>query len=1001
LSQVPEFLHSFVSIRLASDNISSLNGVTEVATKINAFNPPVVLLRFFYCFPIDRVLWSRCFDVQAQWASIAEAFMRTIRVWLSRFGDVFNRHRTDRDLAAELESHLQFHIDDNLRAGMAPEEARRQALIQLGGLDQTKESVRDRRGLPSLESFLQDVRFGVRMLRKNPGFTAVAVLTLALGIGGNTAIFTLVQGILLRSLPVSHPSQLYRVGDRTDCCYYNGFQNPDGDFDLFSYDLYHRFQESAPEFEQLAALQAGGRAYNVRSGGSPAKQLGGEYVSGNYFSTLGVGALAGRPLNDSDDTTGAAPAIVLSYQSWQTNFAGDPGIVGSTVNVEMHPFVVAGIAPPGFFGDRVSPAPPDFWMPLASEPLIEGANSSLLRIDQDWLYVLGRVRPDTNLVTLQSKLSLELREWLDSRPNYTNSGGSAQIPKQHVVIVPAGGGIQQLQQQTGAGLRMLMVLSMVILLIACANIANLLLARGAARRADVALRVALGAVRARLVRQTLTESVLLALLGGAAGLPVAYFVSKMLLVLAFPKSPNMPVHATAAAPVLAFAFVVSLLTGVIFGVMPAWISSRAHPADALRSSGRTTHEPSSLPQRALAVFQMAVSVLLVAAAFVSARSLRNLERQNVGFATVGRYVAQIDPKGAGYNIDELPALYQKMEDAFSASPGVVNVSFSRYVPLAGYLWGGCVVRQGYSAPRQGERCFSSSDRVSPQFLDSIGVPILRGRGFTAADVSGGQSVVIVNEAFARQFFPSEDPIGRHFGMEPKYASAFEIVGVFADFKMNDPRMEAQPLFLRPLAQRFTGFVESDEKAAEASSMFAGCIIFDFARPQKNAEELIRSLIARIDPNLTVFGFDTYDAKVGANFNQDRLIARLTTMFGMLALVLASVGLYGLMSYSVGNRTNEIGIRMALGAERGGVVRMILYETLLLAAIGICVGVPLVLGTARLAGSELAGLLFKVSATSASLVLLACAVLAGSAALAGYLPARRASRVDPMVALRHE
>jgi macrolide transport system ATP-binding/permease protein len=310
--------------------------------------------------------------------------MRMIRAWLSRLREVFNR-RPDRDLAAELESHLQFHIDDNRRAGMTLQEARRQALIKLGGLDQIKESYRDRRGLPWLDSLAQDVRFAFRMLRKNPGFTTVAILTLALGIGANTAIFTLVQKILLRSLPVANPSQLYRVGDRSDCCYYQNYQNADGDFDLFSYDLYQHFKETAPEFEQLAAVQAGGGAYDVRSGAAPAVRLRGEYVSGNYFSTLGVGAFAGRPFSDNDDTPGAASAIVLSYRSWQTNFAGDPGIVGSTVDIETHPFTVVGIAPPGFFGDRVIAFPPDFWLPLSSEPAMEGANSSLLDLDTDWL----------------------------------------------------------------------------------------------------------------------------------------------------------------------------------------------------------------------------------------------------------------------------------------------------------------------------------------------------------------------------------------------------------------------------------------------------------------------------------------------------------------------------------------------------------------------------------------------------------------------------------------
>ncbi|HEY6467223.1 MAG TPA: ABC transporter permease [Candidatus Acidoferrales bacterium] len=914
---------------------------------------------------------------------------------------LLNRVGLNRELDEEIRSHISMHADDLERSGLSRLEADRQARIAFGGGERFKEECRDASGISFVESLAQDVRFALRLMRKSPGFTAVAVVTLALGIGANTAIFTLVQGILLRSLPVANPSQLYRVGDRLDCCYYNGFQNPDGDFDLFSYDFYKRLKESAPEFEQLAAVQAGGGAFDVRAGTAPPKRLRGEYVSGNYFATLGVRAYVGRPLSDADDTPGAAPAIVLSYQGWQKDFAGDPGIVGSTVDVEMHSFVVAGIAPPEFFGDRVNPFTPEFWLPLASEPVMEGANSSLLQVDQDWLYVLGRVRPQTNLVGLQSKLSTMLREWLASRPIYTDRGGAAEIPKQHVVITSAAGGIQFLQQQTGASLRILMALSSVILLIACVNIANLLLARGAARRADVAVRVALGAARARLVRQALTESVLLGLFGGVAGLAVAYFVSRMLLTLAFPQSQNMPIDASPSAAVLAFAFLISLVTGVIFGAMPAWISSRAHPADALRGAGRTTRDVSSLPQRALVVFQIAMSVLLVAGALVTAKSLRNLEHQNIGFTTTNRYIAQIDPKGAGYAVGELPALYGRIQDAFAVLPGEVNLSFARYVPLAGNLWGGCVVRQGYPPPREGERCFSSWDRVSPQFLDSIGVPIQRGRGFTAADVTSAQPVVIVNEAFTRQFFPNENPIGRHFGMDPKYAGAFEIVGVFADFKMNNPRMEAQPLFLRPLAQQFMGYAASDDQAAEASSMFAGCIIFNFARPQKNAEELIRSTIAGIDPNLTVFNFDTYDTKVAANFSQDRLIARLTTLFGVLALVLGSVGLYGVMSYSVGNRTNEIGIHMALGAERSRVVRMILREALVLTAIGICAGVPVALAVARLGESVLTGVLFGVSATSATILALACGVLGVSAALAGYLPAWRASRVDPMVALRHE
>ena len=391
-----------------------------------------------------------------------------------------------------------------------------------------------------MDLLMQDVRYGIRQLRKSPGFTLTAVISLALGIGANTAIFTLVNGILLRSLPVNDPSRLYRIGDKNDCCYYNNYQNDNGDFDLFSYDLYLRLKQAAPEFEQLAAVEAGGNGFSVRKGAAPARPMRSEYVSGNYFATLGVGAYAGRLLNERDDTPAAAPALVLSYKTWQADFAADSAIVGSTVYVQMHPFVVAGIAPPGFFGDRVIAIPPDFWMPLASEPELEGANSALKGDDVLWLYPLGRVRPGVNMGTLQAKLSVTLRQWLATRPTFTDHGGAALIPRQHVILAPAGGGIQRLQQQTGAGLRLLMILSTVVLLIACANIANLLLARCTARRSEVAMRMALGASRRRVIRQILTESVLLSLIGGAAGLTVAYAGSYMMLALAFPNARNMP-----------------------------------------------------------------------------------------------------------------------------------------------------------------------------------------------------------------------------------------------------------------------------------------------------------------------------------------------------------------------------------------------------------------------------------------------------------------------------
>jgi predicted permease len=924
--------------------------------------------------------------------------MDLIRILLNRFTAFFHRQKLDADLDEELLAHIDLAVEENLGRGMSKKEARTAALRSFGGVTQTKEDFRVQRGLPFLEVMAQDVRYALRQLHKSPGFMLTVVITLALGIGANTAIFTLVQGILLRSLPVANPSQLYRIGDKNDCCFYEAFQNDNGDLDIFSYDLYLHLKQSAPEFEQLAAVEAGGSGFSVRYGGTPPKSMRSEYVSGNYFSTLGVSAYAGRPLNESDDTAGAPPVLVLSYRAWAIDFAADPAVVGSTVYVQTHPFVVAGVAPPGFFGDRVISNPPDFWMPLAAEPLIEGANSSLKQVDEAWLYPLGRVRPGVDIGALQVKLSIALRQWLVTRPAYTGHGGAALIPRQHVVLSHAGGGIQRLQQQTGGGLRMLMILSTVVLLIACANVANLLLARCTARRSDMAVRMALGAARHRIIRQSLTESVLLSLIGGAAGLAVAYAGSQMMLALAFPNAKNMPVHANPSLPVLGFAFFVSLLTGIVFGTAPAWMSSHEQPADALRGVNRSSSDHSSLPQRGLVILQVALSVVLLAGSFLMTRSLRNLEHQDFGIATANHYVLQFDPKGVGYTLDRLPALYRQIEDRFSALPAMSNVSLVRYIPLGGNNWGACIVPQGHPAPGANDKCFASWDRASTHFLDSIGVPIVRGRNFTAQDTATSRQVVIVNQALAKRFFPNQDPIGKHFGLDsPQYSGAFEIAGVFLDFKMTDPRGEVGPLFFRPLAQQFSGYKEPDADAGEKSSMFVNFIILDFAKAPQDAETLVRRTLSAIDPNLTVIRFSTYDSEVAANFNQDRLIARLTSLFGILALILASVGLYGVMSYFVARRTSEIGVRMALGAARSSVVAMVLRGALWQVLIGLAFGIPAALFAGHLMGS----LLYGVSGYDPLAFLGAIVLLAICATVAGFIPARRAATIEPMQALRME
>jgi macrolide transport system ATP-binding/permease protein len=916
--------------------------------------------------------------------------------WLLR---LFARKRMEIDLDKELRFHFESKVADKMRSGISESDARRLARLEFGGMEQVKEDCRQSRGTLWLESLVQDVRYGLRQLRKSPGFTLTAVITLALGIGANTAMFTLVHGVLERSLPVTDPSRLYRVGDQDTCCYFDGFEKDNGDFDLFPYDLYLELQQSSLEFEQLAALQAGGSSLTVRSGSSAAKPLRSEFVSGNYFATLGVGAYAGRPLIPSDEKPGAAPVLVISYPAWQSDFGGDPGVVGSTVYVETHAFTVVGITPPGFFGDRIIERPPDFWIPLSNEPTIEGAGTSLWsqgNEDTAWLYLLGRVRPRTDIAALQIKLSAKLRQWMRSHVAYTANGGATQIPRQHVVLVPGGGGIQGLQQQTGQGLRMLMILSSIVLLIACANIANLLLAHGTTRRPEIAVRMALGAARARIIRQILTRSVLVSLIGGVAGLAVAYVSSHMILTLAFPNARNMPVQASPSLPVLGFAFLVSLLTGITFGIVPAWLSSKTRAEEALRGAHRSTGDRSSLPQKALIVLQVTLSVVLLSGAFLMARSLANLEHQNFGIATANRYVLRFDPQGAGYSLERLPALYRQIEEQFSALPSTMNVSLARYTPLDGNAWGTCIVQQGHPAPGPGDKCFSSWVRVSNRFLQSIGVPIVRGRNFSAQDTQASTPVVVVNRSFAQHFFPNQDPIGKHFGIvSPNNSGAFEIVGVFADFKMSDPRGDVTPLFLRPLAQQYLGYTDPEAISSEKSSMFVGSIIIQFARPQQDAEDMVRRALADIDPNLTIFYFARYDAQVAGNFNQDRLIARLTSLFGILALALASVGLYGVVSFFVVRRTSEIGIRMAMGAPRSSVISMVLRGVIGQILIGIVLGVP----AAIYATQFFAKLLYKVNAEDPLAYLGAVIALGICAAVAGFIPARRAASIDPMDALR--
>jgi macrolide transport system ATP-binding/permease protein len=847
-------------------------------------------------------------------------------------------------------------------------------------------------------TMLQDVRYALRQLRKTPGFTATAVLTLALGIGANAAIFTLVNAVLMRNLPVADPRTLVRIGDRNDCCVGSGVQrNPDdeGDYSYFPTATWQLLKKNVPEFEELAAMQAGFgyRPVTVRRDGdqSGARSVMGEFVSGNYFQTFGLKAQAGRLMTDADDVEGAPIVVVMSYETWQRDYAGDAAVVGSTFWVNTKPVTIAGIAPRGFYGDRLISTPPDFYLPIEAMPVL--ANVAYVHNpNARWLYMVGRVKPGVNLSALQQKVSGLVRQAFAQTDTFSGAPGKEQLPKVHVVLTPGGGGIQGLREEYASNLKLLMTISGLVLLIACANIANLLLARGMSRKAEMSVRTALGAGRARIVRQLLTESLVLAAVSGIAGLVVAYAGTRMLLALAFPGAQGVPIEASPSVEVLAFACGLSILTGVLFGVAPAWIAAQADPADALRSGARTTASGASLLQRALVVLQASLSLVLLVGAGLFSQSLTKLEKTDMKLEAKNRYIVHINPQAAGYSQTQLDALYRTMEERFHAVPGVVKVGISTYTAMEDNNWGNSVQVQGKPDPHDG----ASIVRVNGDYFDSVGTRVVMGRGIAEKDAPGAPSVAVVNKEFVKRFFkPGESPIGQHFGSPgPTSPGDFEIVGVVEDTTYASPRWKNHTMYFLPLMQRPASDKDPIEKDI---SLYAGAIVVATARPMNDMEAIARRTLSGINPNLTVVKFQPFDQQIADIFTDDRLVARLTMVFGGLALMLATVGLYGVTAYTVALRTGEIGIRMALGANRGGVVAMVMRGALIQTGLGLGIGIPTALLCVRFVEAQL----YEIKGVDARVLGVSIITLAVAASLAGLIPARRAASTDPAQALRTE
>ena len=844
-------------------------------------------------------------------------------------------------------------------------------------------------------------RYALRQFRLSPVFTAAAVLTLALGIGGTTAIFTLIHAVMLRSLPVSDPGRLYRVGEGDDCCVEGGPQDRWG---MFSFPLYERLKAEVPEFEEVTAFQAGRWRLGVRRQGieSVARSLRSEYVTGTYFSTLGVRAFGGRVLTPDDDKPAAPPVAVLSHRVWQTAYASDTSVVGSTFIVEGHPLTVIGVAPAGFFGETLESDPPDIWVPLQQEPMMNAEGSLLHQPVSAWLRMIGRLRPGASTDGMAPRLTGVLRQWLQNDSGYPSNWMPdviRMLPKQVVGVVPAGAGVAVMKEEYGRSLQILLSVCGLVLLIACSNVANLLLARGVARRGQTAVRLALGATPRQLVMQALTESVLLAIGGGIVGLLVAMGAARLLLRLAFHNSHFLPISTAPSLMVLAFAFALALVTGIIFGAAPAWIATRTDPAEALRGSGRGTRDRSSFARKALLVVQATLSVVLVAGATMLGRSLNKLEHQDFGYQVQNRVEVSVNRPPATYTQPQLASLYRQLEGQLNRLPGVQSSGLALYNPLTDN-WGELIMVAGHPPAKLNEEAGASWDRVSANYLQNLGMPILRGRAFTAADNETTAAVAIVNEAFVKRFFKTgEDPLDQHFGLDvPEYAGTFRIVGVVRDAKFAGWGLSrpARPMFYVPLAQN-VNYPDELMKKIELNSHFIGGMMLVTNMTPGALEAQLTRMLADLDPNLTINSIRTLQQQIELSFDQERAVASLAGLFGMVALVLAAVGLYGVTAYTVAQRTNEIGIRMALGADRPKVIRLVLGGAFKRVLVGLLLGLPLAVGAGRLISAQLYG----VSSWDPLALTVAAGALAVCSFLAAIVPANRAASISPMNALRIE
>jgi predicted permease len=918
---------------------------------------------------------------------------------LYRFRGLLRRGAVENELNDELRFHVDRLVERHIQGGLSVEEAQRRARLQFGGVDQVCEECRDARGTRFVEALVQDFRFNLRMLRKSPGFTAIAVLTLALGIGANTAIFSVLESVLLRSLPVRHPQELVVLTDPDQ--HGANFGSQGGSRSQLAYSEFEYLRDHNEVFSGMFAADSTLPQLEVilgdsASSGGEKQQARIKLVSGGYFSTLGLQPAAGRFFGtEVDRARGNSPVAVVSYPFWKQRYNLSPGILGKSINVNDTSFEVIGVAPPGFFGETVGELP-DAWVPMMMQdavypgmdylrPSPEGILNQYL-----WLQVLGRLKTGISQAQANAAMNVQFTRAL------TAAAGNRMTEEerkgnfgQHLELQPGGRGASTLRSGFGQPLQFLMALVALVLLIACANVANLLLARGAARQKEFAMRLAVGAGRKRLIRQLLTESLLLATLGAAAGLLLAYWADRLLLrMVSNGGAASVPLDLHPDLRVLAFTLGVTVLTAILFGLIPSLLLTRLDLSPVLKSTSQNINSDlrhGRLPAgKVLVVAQVAVSLILLVAAGMFVHSLAKLSEVNLGYNRENLILFRVESAAAGLKGPGKVHLYQNLQDSIAALPGVRAVSVSGNGLFLDAESGDPIWVEGYNA-KPGESMNTRMDHVGPHYFSTVGIPILMGREIDAQDSGTGLRAAVINQSFARRFFPNTNPIGKRIrDTYPGNPSDAEIVGVVADAKYNNLRENAVHRLYVPL---FNPMWEQNSAVFEVRT---------FADPSSVSDSIRKTVQAAI-PAIPPIEIGTMSSLVDDSLQTDRFIKQLSEAFGILAMVLAAIGLYGVMAYTVARRTREIGIRLALGAEPGRIRRQVLKETLLLVLIGIPIGIPIALVGAYLVRS----MLFGLGVADPYTLALATILLIAAAVLAGLLPARRASQVDPMVALRYE